>query len=109
MRNFTWEMNSIGKVLVFYTDEMLEMCNVPIRISCQTNDLFSSIKFESQAVIFTFRLQDRCSSTQPDWFDSQFDNQLSNDIYSLFFNQRTTTPQFTAKIELTTLYTFDIG
>jgi hypothetical protein len=35
---------------------------------------------ESQAVIFTFRLQDRCSSTQPDWFDSQLDNQLSNDI-----------------------------
>jgi hypothetical protein len=30
--------------------------------------------------VFTFRLQDRCSSTQPDWFDSQFDNQLSNDI-----------------------------
>jgi hypothetical protein len=30
-------------------------------------------------------------------------------IYSLFFNQRTTTPQFTPKIELTTLYTFDIG
>jgi hypothetical protein len=29
--------------------------------------------------------------------------------YSLFFNQRTTTPQFTPKIELTTLYTFDIG
>jgi hypothetical protein len=29
--------------------------------------------------------------------------------YSLFFNQRTTTPQFTAKIELATLYTFDIG
>jgi hypothetical protein len=28
---------------------------------------------------------------------------------SLFFNQRTTTPQFTPKIELTTLYTFDIG
>jgi hypothetical protein len=28
--------------------------------------------------------------------------------YSLFFNQRTTTPQFTLKIELTTLYTFDI-
>jgi hypothetical protein len=83
MRNFTWEMNFIGKVLVFYTDEMLEMCNVPIRISCQTNYLFSPIKFEifeSQAVIFTFRLQDRCSSTQPDWFDSQFDNQLSNDI-----------------------------
>jgi hypothetical protein len=29
--------------------------------------------------------------------------------YSLFFNQRTTTPQFTLKIELTTLYTFDLG
>jgi hypothetical protein len=29
--------------------------------------------------------------------------------YSPFFNQRTTTPQFTPKIELTTLYTFDIG
>jgi hypothetical protein len=28
--------------------------------------------------------------------------------YSLFFNQRTTTPQFTSKIELTTLYTFDL-
>jgi hypothetical protein len=39
-------MNSIGKVLVFYIDEILEMCNVPIRISCQTNDLFSSIKSE---------------------------------------------------------------
>jgi hypothetical protein len=39
-------MNSIGKVLVFYTDEMLEMCDVPIRISCQTNDLFSPIKFK---------------------------------------------------------------
>jgi hypothetical protein len=39
-------MNFIGKVLVFYTDEMLEMCNVPIRISCQTNYLFSPIKFE---------------------------------------------------------------
>jgi hypothetical protein len=34
------------EALVFYTDEMLEMCNVPIRISCQTNDLFSPIKFE---------------------------------------------------------------
>jgi hypothetical protein len=30
-------------------------------------------------------------------------------MYSPFFNQRTTTPQFTPKIELTTLYTFDIG
>jgi hypothetical protein len=30
-------------------------------------------------------------------------------LYSLFFNQRTTTPQFTPKIELTTLYTFNIG
>jgi hypothetical protein len=39
-------MNSVGKVLVFYSDEMLEMCNVPIRILCQTNDLFSPIKFE---------------------------------------------------------------
>jgi hypothetical protein len=30
-------------------------------------------------------------------------------LYSLFFNQRTTTPQFTPKTELTTLYTFDLG
>jgi hypothetical protein len=30
-------------------------------------------------------------------------------MYSLFFNQRTTTPQFTPKIELTTLYAFDVG
>jgi hypothetical protein len=52
MRNFTWEMNSIGKVLVFYTDEMLEMCNVPIRISCQTNDLFSPIKKKSHFKLF---------------------------------------------------------
>jgi hypothetical protein len=29
---------------------------------------------------FRFRLQDRCSSKQSDWFDSQFQNQLSNDI-----------------------------
>jgi hypothetical protein len=28
---------------------------------------------------------------------------------SQFFNQRTTTPQFTPKIELTTLYTFDLS
>jgi hypothetical protein len=35
--------------------------------------------------------------------------QIDNDRYSVFFNQRTTTPQFTPKIELTTLYTFDIG
>jgi hypothetical protein len=28
--------------------------------------------------------------------------------YSLFFNQRTTTPQFTPKIEPTTLHTFDL-
>jgi hypothetical protein len=52
MRNFTWEMNSIGKVLVFYTDEMLEMCNVPIRISCETNDLFSPIKKKSHFKLF---------------------------------------------------------
>jgi hypothetical protein len=30
-------------------------------------------------------------------------------INSLFFNKRTTTPQFTPKIELITLYTFDRG
>jgi hypothetical protein len=30
-------------------------------------------------------------------------------LYSLFFNQRTTTPQFTPKTELTTFYTFDLG
>jgi hypothetical protein len=36
-------------------------------------------------------------------------NVASLELYSLFFNQRTTTPQFTPKIELTTLYTFDIG
>jgi hypothetical protein len=35
--------------------------------------------------------------------------QIKKNNYSLFFNQRTTTPQFTPKIELTTLYTFDIG
>jgi hypothetical protein len=28
--------------------------------------------------------------------------------YSLFFNQKTTTPQFTPKIELATLYTYDL-
>jgi hypothetical protein len=30
-------------------------------------------------------------------------------LYSLFFNQRTTTPQFTPKTELTTFYTFNLG
>jgi hypothetical protein len=70
MRNFTWEMNSIGKVLVFYTDEMMEMCNVPIRISCQTNDSFSSIKFE-----ITMNLKQKYLH-----FDCKIDVQVHNPI-----------------------------
>jgi hypothetical protein len=38
-------------------------------------------------------------------------NLMSRNVitYSVFFNQRTTTPQFTPKTELTTVYTFELG
>jgi hypothetical protein len=50
---------------------------------------------------FRFRLQDRCSSKQSDWFDSQFHNQLSNDICAcrqINWNRNKTTSTFVGQI-----------
>jgi hypothetical protein len=55
--------------------------------------------FESPNIAFRFRLQDRCSSKQSDWYDSQF--QLSNDICAcrqINWNRNKTTTTFVRQI-----------
>jgi hypothetical protein len=50
---------------------------------------------------FRFQFQDRCSSKQSDWFDSQFHNQLSNDICAcrqINWNRNKTTTTFVGQI-----------
>jgi hypothetical protein len=57
--------------------------------------------FDSPNIKFRFRLQDRCSSKQSDWFDSQFHNQLSNDICAcrqINWNRNKTTTTFVGQI-----------
>jgi hypothetical protein len=103
IRNFTWEMNSIGSIIHCWNagnvwcawNWELEPCGFVYELSkkCQlypTHTVATLIFVHSRQIypqlfwitqyVFRFWLQDRCSSKQSDWFDSQFCNQLLNDI-----------------------------
>jgi hypothetical protein len=61
----------------------------------------STIILNHPIFTFRFRLQDRCSSKQSDWCDSQFHNQLSHDICAcrqINWNRNKTTTTFVGQI-----------